>query len=376
MANDVKRMNQVAVPSVDTRVDPSTATARLTLLACVVALAVLLTQLPGPAEALNVLTGAAVPAAPGVPLAAVQSILLITAGLLAWLLAGWAAVVLGVGLIARLPGRSGSRARRLLPQIAPASVGRLVLAAVGVSLIAGTAACAAPATADPAAAGWTTVSAPSAPSTPSPTGSLTIDWPDPGPAPITTASGSSAPGASAAAPGTTAPATPASGGPRSTAPGPVAPTPAPTPAPPVASTPVVPSTPAAVSPPVTPSAEPEAPASAANSTAEAPETPPPDPALPEPAASAPPSGTAAVAGSAAAPTIAPTPSSAAVTVQPGDSLWRIAAHSLGAGATDADVDNAWRAWYFVNREVIGDDPDVILPGQDLTAPGEAGQVRP
>jgi hypothetical protein len=26
--------------------------------------------------------------------------------------------------------------------------------------------------------------------------------------------------------------------------------------------------------------------------------------------------------------------------------------------------------------VIGDDPDTILPGQQLAAPGNAGQVRP
>ena len=72
----------------------------------------------------------------------------------------------------------------------------------------------------------------------------------------------------------------------------------------------------------------------------------------------------------------PTVNGIVVMVQPGDSLWRIAAHSLGPDATDADVDNAWRAWYFVNREVIGDDPDVILPGQDLRAPSASAQVRP
>lgn len=64
-----------------------------------------------------------------------------------------------------------------------------------------------------------------------------------------------------------------------------------------------------------------------------------------------------------------------VTVQPGDSLWRIAAHSLGPDASDADIDNAWRAWYFSNRAVIGDDPDSILPGQPLVAP-DGGQVQP
>jgi len=64
-----------------------------------------------------------------------------------------------------------------------------------------------------------------------------------------------------------------------------------------------------------------------------------------------------------------------VTVQPGDSLWRIAARTLGPGASDADVDQAWRAWYFTNQQVVGDDPDQIVPGQQLTAPTMAGQVR-
>jgi nucleoid-associated protein YgaU len=64
-----------------------------------------------------------------------------------------------------------------------------------------------------------------------------------------------------------------------------------------------------------------------------------------------------------------------VTVQPGDSLWRIAADSLSSDATDSDIDNAWRAWYFVNREVIGDDPDVIVAGQSLRAPAPGQQVR-
>ena len=63
------------------------------------------------------------------------------------------------------------------------------------------------------------------------------------------------------------------------------------------------------------------------------------------------------------------------TVQPGDSLWRIAARTLGPGASDADIDNSWRAWYFTNQQVVGDDPDQIVPGQQLTAPTVAGQVR-
>ena len=64
-----------------------------------------------------------------------------------------------------------------------------------------------------------------------------------------------------------------------------------------------------------------------------------------------------------------------VVVRPGDTLWRIAAERL-PGATDAQVDDGWRRWYVANRATIGPDPDVILPGQQLRAPGDgAGTVR-
>ena len=251
--------------------------ARLRLSACVVALAVVLTQLPGPAEVLDVLTGAvAPPTATSTPLAAVQSVLLITAGLMAWLLAAWAVVVVGVGLFARLPGRSGRRARRLLPRIAPASVGRLVLAAVGVSLIAGTAACAAPATAGPVATGETAGSAVTSTwSTPAPTGSFAIDWPDPSSTRVTT------------------PAVP------------TVPTPAPAPASNPATTPSsspAPATPSTVAP--TPPVAVAAPTP--NPTADTPEPTPPSPTTPDSATTPSP----APQGSAAAHSPAPSGSAA------------------------------------------------------------------
>jgi hypothetical protein len=372
MANDVKRMHPRCYEPIGVRTEPPTRSARLTLLACVGALAVLLTQLPGPAEALEVLTDATVtPTSSSAPLAAVQSILLTTAGLLTWLIAGWVVGVLGVGLIARLPGRPGWRARRLLPRIAPGSVGRLVFAAVGVSLIAGTAACAAPGTSGPAAGGTTIPSAtstapagssdptdsadPTAPKDPTgpadptdltaptgPTGgSFTIDWPAPtqSPAPATIAS---------SAPITTTQTAPSS------------------PTSPSTSPPTSPSTSLSTSPssgvPPTPTSSPT--------------TIPPEPA---PAVLSPDvPATAGPPPSSARPAEQPTAAETfrAVTVRSGDSLWRIAAHSLGPNATDTEIDNAWRAWYFANLEVIGDDPDTILPGQQLAAPGNAGQVRP
>ena len=52
----------------------------------------------------------------------------------------------------------------------------------------------------------------------------------------------------------------------------------------------------------------------------------------------------------------------------GDTLWSIAAAHLGRGATDAEVAAEWPRWYEANRAVIGDDPDDIVPGQQLQAP--------
>jgi nucleoid-associated protein YgaU len=56
-------------------------------------------------------------------------------------------------------------------------------------------------------------------------------------------------------------------------------------------------------------------------------------------------------------------------VVPGDCLWDLAAHQLGQGASDAAIDRQWRRWYRLNRDAIGSDPDLILPGQVLTVPG-------
>lgn len=59
-----------------------------------------------------------------------------------------------------------------------------------------------------------------------------------------------------------------------------------------------------------------------------------------------------------------------VTVRPGDTLWSIAASEAGPGADDSDAGVARRcaAWYAANRPVIGDDPDLILPGTSLQSP--------
>ncbi len=61
-----------------------------------------------------------------------------------------------------------------------------------------------------------------------------------------------------------------------------------------------------------------------------------------------------------------------VVVHRGDSLWSIAARHLGAGATDSEVAAAWPRWYAANRDVVGPDPDRLLPGQVLHAPQVVG----
>lgn len=58
-------------------------------------------------------------------------------------------------------------------------------------------------------------------------------------------------------------------------------------------------------------------------------------------------------------------------VVPGDCLWSIAADRLagpGRHPTDARTARAVTAWFAVNADVIGADPDLIHPGQVLQAP--------
>jgi nucleoid-associated protein YgaU len=59
-------------------------------------------------------------------------------------------------------------------------------------------------------------------------------------------------------------------------------------------------------------------------------------------------------------------------VRPGDSLWRIARRHLeaevGTSPSSADVNRFWRRIYDHNRDVIGADPDLILPGQQFEIP--------
>src|SRR5919199_5087498 len=55
-------------------------------------------------------------------------------------------------------------------------------------------------------------------------------------------------------------------------------------------------------------------------------------------------------------------------VVPGDCLWSIAQERLGPNATPAQVMNEVEQTYALNRNQIGDDPNLILVGQELLLP--------
>lgn len=57
-----------------------------------------------------------------------------------------------------------------------------------------------------------------------------------------------------------------------------------------------------------------------------------------------------------------------VVVEPGDTLWHIAAVRLDPHPTNAEIAKTWPRWYAANRTVIGADPDLIFPGQRLQPP--------
>ena len=75
-----------------------------------------------------------------------------------------------------------------------------------------------------------------------------------------------------------------------------------------------------------------------------------------------PSRTAAGHPGAARPT-------AVLLIRPGDTLWAIAAHRLGPGASSAEIAAYVGALYRTNRATIGPDPDLLHPGQALRLPG-------
>ncbi|MBP6997026.1 MAG: LysM peptidoglycan-binding domain-containing protein [Phycicoccus sp.] len=91
---------------------------------------------------------------------------------------------------------------------------------------------------------------------------------------------------------------------------------------------------------------------------------------------------------APAPTVRPAPDHRALTgpgwkptgdgeivVHRGDTLWDLAARHLGHDATSEEIARAWPQWYAANRDLIGNNPDLLLPGQVLRIPDSVGAPR-
>lgn len=55
-------------------------------------------------------------------------------------------------------------------------------------------------------------------------------------------------------------------------------------------------------------------------------------------------------------------------VRPGESLWSVTAGALRPGARTAEVAAGWRRLYALNRDRVGDDADLLLPGTTLRLP--------
>jgi LysM repeat protein len=68
------------------------------------------------------------------------------------------------------------------------------------------------------------------------------------------------------------------------------------------------------------------------------------------------------------PPLDPAPATSTVLVTPGDSLWRLSAQRLGSTASERQIAVDWPYWYRANRKVIGRDPNLLRPGEQLTVP--------
>jgi nucleoid-associated protein YgaU len=83
---------------------------------------------------------------------------------------------------------------------------------------------------------------------------------------------------------------------------------------------------------------------------------------------------AAVRSAAAQPDVhdaAPVHATRTHVVRTGDTLWSLAAADLSPTAAAGDVTRRWHRLHQLNRAVIGDDPDLIHPGQRLRLPPAA-----
>ncbi|WP_435768873.1 LysM peptidoglycan-binding domain-containing protein [Nocardioides sp. SYSU DS0651] len=64
----------------------------------------------------------------------------------------------------------------------------------------------------------------------------------------------------------------------------------------------------------------------------------------------------------------PSATTPVVRVRAGDSLWSIAARHLGPTAGVPEVAAYWRRIHRLNADLIGPDPDLVVPGQQLRLP--------
>lgn len=88
----------------------------------------------------------------------------------------------------------------------------------------------------------------------------------------------------------------------------------------------------------------------------------------DPIVSPAPRGTGIASSPPAGPAAGHNESTAEIVVVRGDTLWDIAARHLGPGATTEQIAAEWPRWWAANADVIGRDPDLILPGQRLQPP--------
>jgi nucleoid-associated protein YgaU len=71
-------------------------------------------------------------------------------------------------------------------------------------------------------------------------------------------------------------------------------------------------------------------------------------------------------------TASPAAPARTVVVQPGDTLWGLAEAELrtttGTPPADSQVAQAWPSWWAANRDAVGPDPHLLLPGTALHPP--------
>ncbi len=324
------------------------------LVAGVVALAALASQLPGPGSVIAMVsgstTGAQVGARVGAQLGVADTAALIVASCVVWPLLVWGLTVVLLTALCRVPGMLGGAALRGLRMLVPRALRPLLVAGVGISLAAGLAGCSQPGGAGSGAAAAGQGSAATAPLT-----AVLRMAGEVGSAPRTPPAAQPGPVAQGIA---TAVAPVAAAAPR--APHdfdldwPTSAAELPAPAPGRAATTDRGQSPAAqvgsiaIDWPQTARSRDALPATAHHSrTAEPNRVSPGHPVVsPHPARATP----------------------APVTVRTGDTLWSIAASRLPADATDLRIDESWRSWYAANSALIGPDPNLILPGQQLLPP--------